>query len=187
MKRIGSRVKRLREALGMSRTDLASHVGLSSQAIAALENGVSKQPSFVVGIQLARVLRVRPYELAGLIPPPSVHFGTDDGKLRFDLVLHHPDAGAAEIVEWTRQLVDAIGAIPGVQIESATAVDSTAASLIARQASDPIGPVIGEPVARIIKAIEALDRRLRAIEGSVCAKVSAKKSNAQGASSRKRS
>jgi len=185
MTTIGSRVKRFREALGMSRTDLASRVGLSSQAIAALENGVSKQPSFVVGIELARVLRVRPYELAGLIPPPSVHFWTHGGKLRFDLVLHHPDAKAAEIAEWTRQVVDAIGAIPGVQIESATAIDSAAVSLISRQTGEQIGP-IAEPAARIIKAIDALDRRLRAIEASVCGKVSAKKSRVRGASSRKR-
>ena len=171
---VGERVKRLREKLGMNRTELASRVGLSSQAIAALENGVSKQPSFIVGMHLASVLRVRPAELVGLIPPPCIHFGTKDGKLRFDLVMTHRDADSSEIAAWMRQLVDAIGAIPGFEIESGNMADCTTASVIARHNSKQMPPIDGEGSA---SRIEDLDRRLQIIERDIRGTKSAKKSN----------
>jgi DNA-binding XRE family transcriptional regulator len=157
----------------MTRTELASRVGLSSQAIAALENGVSKQPSFLVGMHLARVLRVRPAELAGLIPAPCIHFGTKDGKLRFDLVLIHRDAEPAAIAAWMQKLVDAIGAIPGFDIESTNLADSATASVIARQNGEKKQPMGDEESAG---RLEELDRRLRVIERDIHGMKPAKKS-----------
>jgi transcriptional regulator with XRE-family HTH domain len=173
MSTVGKRVQRLREELGMTRTELASRVGLSSQAIAALENGVSKQPSFIVGMHLASVLRVRPAELVGLIPPPCIHFGTKDGKLRFDLVMTYRDADSAVIAAWMRQLVDAIGAIPGFEIESGNMADCTTASVIARHDGKQMPTDADGSASRI----EDLDRRLQIIERDIRGTKSAKKSN----------
>jgi transcriptional regulator with XRE-family HTH domain len=173
MNTVGERVQRLREELGMTRTELASRVGLSSQAIAALENGVSKQPSFIVGMRLARVLRVRPAELVGLIPPPCIHFRTKDGKIRFDLVMMYRDADSAEITEWMRLLVDAIGLIPGFEIETANTADSTTASVVAQHNSKQMLTDGDGSASRI----EDLDRRLHIIERDIRGTKSAKKSN----------
>ena len=157
----------------MTRTELASRVGLSSQGIAALENGVSKQPSFIVGMHLARVLRVRAAVLVGLIPPPCIHFGTKDGKLRFDLVMTYRDADSSEITKWMRQLVDAIGAIPGFEIETSNTADCTTASVIAEHNNKQMPTDDDGSASRI----EDLDRRLHIIERDIRRTNSAKKSN----------
>lgn len=118
---IGERVRRHREALGMTRTDLTSRVGLSSQAIAALEIGATKQPSFLVGFRLAKALGVRSDELAGFPQPASIGFviRSADRRIRCTLTFMEGDAKAATHV------ADAIGAIPGITIEGATPVHVT--------------------------------------------------------------
>lgn len=55
-----SRVTEAREALGLTRTDLARQVGISRQALAAIESGRSV-PNTAVALQLARLLG-RPVE-----------------------------------------------------------------------------------------------------------------------------
>ena len=98
------------------------------------------------------------------------------GKFRFNLVIM--DGTNAELAEeWKRQIVDAIGAIPGVQIEGATAIDSTVAGLLAPETGLQMRPMDGETVlARMTKAIEDVDQRLRAIEGNLRGMTSAKES-----------
>jgi DNA-binding XRE family transcriptional regulator len=159
----------------MTRTDLASRVGISAQAIAALENGVSKQPSFVVGILLSRVLRVWPAALAGLEPPSIVRFETDDEKFRFGIVIDYRDARStdvSEIMEWTRQLSEALGAIPGIKMRSVDTADWNVPSVITAEPVERIPPVSAE----LTKTIANLDRRLGAIEKDLRRALSAKKS-----------
>ena len=159
----------------MTRTDLASRVGVSAQAIAALENGVSKQPSFVVGILLSRVLRVWPAALAGLEPPSIVRFETDDGKFRFGTVIDYRDARSAdvsEIMEWTRQLGEALGAIPGIKTQGVDRADWSVPSVIIAEPVEQIPPLSAE----LTKRIASLDRRLGAIERDLRRVLSAKES-----------
>lgn len=161
MHAIGSRVRRLREALGITRTDLASRVGLSAQAIAALENGVSKQPSFTVGILLSRVLRVWPSTLAGLEQATTLHFESDDGKFRFGIIVDYRDAEVSDVTAWTRQLVETLGAIPGIKSQGTDTLDRAVLGSITAEPDE--APVSAE----LTKTLGDLDRRLRAIEGDL--------------------
>jgi len=64
MDRFGRRLRRLREARGLSRTELAYRVGVSEGAIRQMESGQTKIASFVVGLRLARVLGTTAWYLA---------------------------------------------------------------------------------------------------------------------------
>jgi transcriptional regulator with XRE-family HTH domain len=63
---IGRRIARAREVRGLSRPELALRLGLSAQAVEAVETGKTKQPSFKNGLLYARALGVTPEFLAGL-------------------------------------------------------------------------------------------------------------------------
>lgn len=63
---LGERLRALRERAGFSPAQLAAKVGVSENAIRKVESGLSKQPSFTIGILLADALGVTPHELAGL-------------------------------------------------------------------------------------------------------------------------
>lgn len=155
---IGKRVQRLRERLGLTRTDLASRVGLSSQAIAALESGKSKQPSFLVGLRLAEVLRVPPYELAGLTKSTGYLFRAGNEKVGFGLTVLDSDS-AKSTAEWRRQIVAAIASIPGIVIEGPEVAEDPV-----EQSPPSLHPALREALARMTKSMDRFDRRLRALE-----------------------
>lgn len=54
----GSRIRRARKALGLSQTDLAKCLGVSSSTLSELEGGQSKLPSLEVGYRMAEILQV---------------------------------------------------------------------------------------------------------------------------------
>jgi transcriptional regulator with XRE-family HTH domain len=60
---IGERIRALRERNKMSAAALARAAGVSRSAIAQIESGVAKSPSFETGLLIARALGVSPYEL----------------------------------------------------------------------------------------------------------------------------
>ena len=66
--RFGQRLKRLRLEQGFSCGELAVKVGVTEGAIRQIESGQSKSASFPVGVRLARLLKIDPYELALGIP-----------------------------------------------------------------------------------------------------------------------
>jgi len=61
---LGERLRALRLARGWSPTALAQKGGVGENAIRKLESGITKEPSFTVGVRLARALGVSPWELA---------------------------------------------------------------------------------------------------------------------------
>ena len=179
MNRVGARVRRLRESLGMSRADLASRVKLSSQAISALENGTSKQPSFIVGLLLAETLGVPPHELAGIAAPGSYSVGAKAVNAAVSIDLTITGRSSIDTTEWTRQIVDALAVIPGIQVEERSKSASTdPASLkgLKGKAEARISPSLDKFLTRIVQALETVDYRLRALEGAH----DAPKGNARG-------
>jgi transcriptional regulator with XRE-family HTH domain len=60
----GARLRRLREARGLSVPELASAVGASEGTIRQLESGNVKNPAFALGVRLADNLGVDPHYLA---------------------------------------------------------------------------------------------------------------------------
>ncbi len=61
---IGTRLRRLRVAHGLSAAALARKVDVTEAAIRAIETGDSKSPSFPVGVRLAEALGVSARYLA---------------------------------------------------------------------------------------------------------------------------
>ncbi|MEO6913365.1 MAG: nucleotidyltransferase domain-containing protein [Candidatus Baltobacteraceae bacterium] len=57
---IGNRIRHYRTAHRLSTMELATRVGVTENAIQKLESGVTKQPSFDVGLRIAAELGVRP-------------------------------------------------------------------------------------------------------------------------------
>jgi transcriptional regulator with XRE-family HTH domain len=63
---VGERIMRLRESMGMTRTQLAARVGISDGGLRHLEISLTATPSFAVGLRLAEELKVHPrYLLTG--------------------------------------------------------------------------------------------------------------------------
>ncbi len=60
----GERLRRLREAQGLSISGLALEVGVSEGAIRQLESGNARGTSFAIGLKLAHRLGVDPFYLA---------------------------------------------------------------------------------------------------------------------------
>lgn len=60
---VGARVMRLREKLGITRTQLAAKVGISDGGLRQLEISLTASPSFEVGLRLAAELKVNPWVL----------------------------------------------------------------------------------------------------------------------------
>jgi transcriptional regulator with XRE-family HTH domain len=68
------RLKRLREAAGLTQQELANRAGLSISAVTQTEGGQKKDPKLSTLVALARVLGVSLDEVAGGIaesPPPE--------------------------------------------------------------------------------------------------------------------
>jgi transcriptional regulator with XRE-family HTH domain len=149
----------------MSRADLASRVKLSSQAISALENGTSKQPSFVVGLRLADILGVLPHELAGIpAPPPSrVPREADNAAVSVELTI--TGRPMIDTAHWRRQILEALDVIPGIHVEEWANRASTAPVTLEGKAEARVSPSLDEFLTRIARALENVDRRLRALEG----------------------
>jgi transcriptional regulator with XRE-family HTH domain len=61
---VGHRLRRVRNAKGLTMVDLASQVGAAEGSVRQIENGSVKQPSFRLGIRLADALNVDPRWLA---------------------------------------------------------------------------------------------------------------------------
>ena len=61
---LGERIKSLRTNRGLTAAQLAACIGIGENAVFKLESGLTRQPSFAVGIKLARTLGVSPDELA---------------------------------------------------------------------------------------------------------------------------
>jgi transcriptional regulator with XRE-family HTH domain len=78
MNTIGDRIRRLREAKGLTRSELAYKIKISPQGMAALENGETKSPSFSVGLKLARTLGVSAWEIAFGKPEPRRALAADN-------------------------------------------------------------------------------------------------------------
>jgi transcriptional regulator with XRE-family HTH domain len=70
METIGERIRRLREARGLSPADLAHAVGITPQAIAAIENGDTKCPKLPNALLIARALNISAWEIAFGKPEP---------------------------------------------------------------------------------------------------------------------
>jgi transcriptional regulator with XRE-family HTH domain len=62
LKRLGSRVRELRRERGLSQETLAGDAGIHNNHLSALERGEAN-PSFLVLISLAKVLKVPPADL----------------------------------------------------------------------------------------------------------------------------
>jgi XRE family transcriptional regulator of biofilm formation len=54
---LATRIRKLREAKGMSQSDLAGKVGVTQAYIASLESGARKNPSLDIIRKLAKVLK----------------------------------------------------------------------------------------------------------------------------------
>ena len=149
----------------MSRADLASRVKLSSQAISALENGTSKQPSFVVGLRLADTLGVLPHELAGIAAPAPSRVPRTAAKTAVSIELTITGPSSIDTTEWRRQILEALDVIPGIHVEERAKSDSTAPAPLKGKAGTRMSPSLDEFLTRIAEALENVDRRLRALEG----------------------
>lgn len=68
---MGSRIKHRRIALGLTSMALATTVGVTENAIQKIESGISKQPSFEVGLRIAAALSVPAEVIAGHPVPES--------------------------------------------------------------------------------------------------------------------
>ncbi len=75
----GSRLKKLREAKGFDKTQLAAKAGVSSQSIDLYE-GDARAPGFVNGLHLATALGVAPHVLAGESAPAMPEDHVPDGS-----------------------------------------------------------------------------------------------------------
>ncbi len=60
---VGARVMRLRENLGITRTQLAAKIGISDGGLRQLEISLTATPSFEVGLRIAAELKVNPWYL----------------------------------------------------------------------------------------------------------------------------
>lgn len=67
----GDRLRQLREASGLSRTELARKIGVGDGAIRKIEESESSAPSFGNGLLIAKNLRCWPDEIAFTRPFPS--------------------------------------------------------------------------------------------------------------------
>ncbi|HUY10837.1 MAG TPA: nucleotidyltransferase domain-containing protein [Candidatus Dormibacteraeota bacterium] len=63
---LGSLIRKGRIQAGLSAMELATHAGVTESAIRKIESGDSKEPSFRVGVRIARALSVSPESLAGM-------------------------------------------------------------------------------------------------------------------------
>lgn len=68
---LGSRIKRLRKAKGLTAARLAERVGITENALRKLESGDSKEPRFSTGVRLARALNVDAVALAAHTGTPT--------------------------------------------------------------------------------------------------------------------
>ena len=62
---VGRRIKRFRQARGLTASELGRRVGITENAVRKLEAGDSREPRFSTGLKIARVLEVDP---AMLVP-----------------------------------------------------------------------------------------------------------------------
>jgi transcriptional regulator with XRE-family HTH domain len=71
---MGMRLRRLREAAGLTQQELANQAGLSISAVTQTESGQKKDPRLSTVLALARVLGVTLDELAGGLAetPPTL-------------------------------------------------------------------------------------------------------------------
>lgn len=67
---LGERLRAARESAGLSQRALAIAAGISSGNLTDIEAGRYK-PNFTAGLTLAAVLRIDPYELAGIARLPD--------------------------------------------------------------------------------------------------------------------
>jgi hypothetical protein len=61
---IGSRIKKLRRAQGLTASELARRTGITENAVRKLEAGDSAEPRFTTGLRIARELGVTPDAIA---------------------------------------------------------------------------------------------------------------------------
>jgi len=61
---LGERLKSLRKSNGFSAAQLGARVGISENAVYKLEAGITGEPSFAVGLKIARTLGVHPETIA---------------------------------------------------------------------------------------------------------------------------
>lgn len=95
MNTVGDRIRGLREAKGLTRSELAYKIKISPQGMAALENGETKSPSFAVGLKLARILGASPWEIAFGKPEPRRAPASDGMELGDLLASLVPQADGA--------------------------------------------------------------------------------------------
>jgi XRE family transcriptional regulator of biofilm formation len=116
---VGERVKELRLKRGMTPVALAAAAGVTDSAILQLEQGLTKQPSFVNGLKIARALGVSPDELAGLatvsyIPQSEPQEGKA-AEVRLDELEPQTAALRQELAATNRRLETALEAIEEIQ------------------------------------------------------------------------
>jgi transcriptional regulator with XRE-family HTH domain len=151
----------------MTRADLASRLKLSSQAISALENGTSKQPSFIVGLRLAEALGVPPHELAGITAPVFSSVGGKAVNAAVSIDLTITSRSSNDMTEWRRQILEVLAVIPGIHVEERAESGSTAPAPLDGKDRARVSPSLDEFLTRIAQALEHVDRRLRALEGDL--------------------
>jgi len=77
-KALSQRIKRLREAAGLSQQEVAMRGDLSLSLVAKLEQGKKADPRASTLLALAKALQVRPgYLLDDLLPPGTDHDAED--------------------------------------------------------------------------------------------------------------
>lgn len=87
MMRLGRRLRELREQMGLSQAQLASHAEVSQGYLCQLEREEVKNPSAAILLRLAKALSVDPHELmeaAGYTPVRSSSGANSDYHTRVD-------------------------------------------------------------------------------------------------------
>lgn len=78
---VGSRIRALRQAKGLSASALAHQAGVTENAIRKIESGDSHEPRFSTGVRIARALGANPDNLTGEPSAPSEERGPDLGTV----------------------------------------------------------------------------------------------------------
>lgn len=93
---VGPRVRALREARGLSLSELAQRAGISKAYLSQLENDPLKRPSAEIVWRLAQVLEVPMARLLGVDEPPTVNPDDLPPGLRI-FWAEHPDVPEEDI------------------------------------------------------------------------------------------
>ena len=108
---IGNRLRELREANGLSQSDVEDRTGLLRTYIAHIEDGhstptleVLEKWSAALDVELYQLFVVGQGELEGAVPPEGIHFGAQERAL-FGLFDQMPVEDRALLISLAREIV----------------------------------------------------------------------------------